>query len=631
MATDIYIDPSLGSGGSGTEPDPYGDLSLALSSGQVAASDTTFYFKCGTTQDLDAFATGTQVDINGKTGIIFKSYDTGARPIINGLTDVRTETWTAAATTPGTNGGGPTTDVYTMPYGTYATSGMSDASDGDTYRRERVFYNKVGLVQATDEYFVANGVDATCPIYWDGTYCYYYHVGGNPSADGTLIESLEERYFIRLNNGNDVTIQDIDIHGTRIIAETITSSITSIVFDNFRHYYACMGKSPISIRVSSSLVKIKGFKFINGSILDRSLTAGEEPRDAATPTNNTSFGSSNGIDLRDNIGDATGGTLGDSVTISDFTMTGFGHTFIQCLSTSDPAKQIAMRNILVENGLIQGGNSNHARGWAIGEHPVNADNVVRNIRLYQTRSASKIAGLRNAYYNIIGDSSLEDLSRNRSVAWGGVLGFDNWNGDTKGDVIQDCRVFNITFVNCENAPFLYDTGAVKNSSGNIVENVLFVDCGTSTTDTSTNGTCVYELGSNYTNSQTITWRNIRAYNSNEPTPSPVFHIIRSDGVGTDYTAATFTSTFSNVTDVVDSDPVIDASWIPGTGGSAYNAGATVTITGVDTDYDYYNNPRPGAGASNTAYDIGAVEYQDDSAAPVTAGTFSYSLRRKIAV
>ena len=85
--------------------------------------------------------------------------------------------------------------------------------------------------------------------------------------------------------------------------------------------------------------------------------------------------------------------------------------------------------------------------------------------------------------------------------------------------------------------------------------------------------------------------------------------------------------------VIVTDPEVNSTTFAITNtGSAYNAAADLSASSIfgEVGFDYNRNPRPGAGASGTAYDIGAVEYQDDSAT-ITMPAMSYSLRRKIMV
>ena len=85
-------------------------------------------------------------------------------------------------------------------------------------------------------------------------------------------------------------------------------------------------------------------------------------------------------------------------------------------------------------------------------------------------------------------------------------------------------------------------------------------------------------------------------------------------VDADYTGANDIST----------NPTLDANYTPDSAWTGVNGG---TSTGYSQDY--YSSPRPGAGTSSTAYDIGAVEYQDDSSAPQPSPLPAYTLRRKI--
>ena len=72
-ATTVYIDPSLGSNGSGTLASPRNTFV-----GLTITNNYTYKVKCGTTYTYSA-----ELSLAGRTGVIVTSYGSGAKPIMN--------------------------------------------------------------------------------------------------------------------------------------------------------------------------------------------------------------------------------------------------------------------------------------------------------------------------------------------------------------------------------------------------------------------------------------------------------------------------------------------------------------------------------------------------------------------
>lgn len=434
--------------------------------------------------------------------------------------------------------------------------------------------------------------------------------GGTPGGidgGGETIEIPRNEKLFNVSGSDNVSISDLTQYGGTycINYSPATAAVTSFTTDNMNVYLTALNRSGIAM-YGNVTYNISGVE-IKNCTLDKQMVFGED--------RGFSVGSANGMRFGKNIGPTDGsGVAGDGVWIHNCAINAYGHSGIVFDTyTSTDADRVRNNYGLVEKVTFDGAGTNHMRAFAV-DGDESKHHIFRNLLIKNTRSASHIGSSNSEYYNIIWDTIGDDLDPafTSDPSRGGAFDFfatDDFAPDPTG-VVSNNDIHDITIINSENAGIRVHGSNLRGGTGNTIRNVVLQECAVSPTpDNGPDGALINFYGGNQTQANGITWSNIVAYNStgnilarhpDSDTPTYTTYAIENS-------PGTVITTLSNWSLCYDGDPGISAgrSYIPSNTGSAYNAGVDTGIT-----IDYYNNPKPGVGDSSTAFDIGAVEYQD---------------------
>ena len=579
-------------------------------------SNTEYLILQGTTTTIGADSANGWLNLTGLTNVKFGIWESGGstKPIIDGLKDIGANTWTEVNDSDVPASG---TNKWRTPH--------SHVSGGANL--DRVFFDKVGQIRGS----AISDLSTTVRCYKKTGYIYVYSTtnpgtgGGSIDGVSTTIESFYDIELINIAAADQIFVDNIEFWGNEVIAiSPITANITQIEFTNFVNRYISINKTAINIQ-SDSTYNISGV-LVDNCTFDLHIQEGESgwPHARGSVVDN---GTSNAIHCKGQTGPSTGGSAGDGLWVKNSAFNGFSHSAIRAKAAKvgPPYDDWWTRCVLIENCTFDFTNTGHGRAFDIGDS--NCEVItVRNLYIYKSRSGAEIGSSGGEYYNIIVDTPLDDLTDGDSQRSGA---FELYTNNLQGGTVENNDIHSWTIANAEGNAITFHTGGMQSGTGNTIRNMLFVNCADDHPVSATHdGICIWLQGT-YTQMQTITWSNLVFYSdtySYNDSTDPIIYVDNASEVQTQYTLSDIGSGgVANFSSVYCTDPGLnETTFAISNTGSAYNAGYN-----VGTSYDYNNDQRPGAGDSSSAYDIGAVEYQDTSAAPVAGGSFRYSMRRKI--
>lgn len=607
---DKYIDPGV-TGGSptGNWGDAYGWDTV------VWSNDTTYHIRSNTTYQHDSASR--LIDFRGLSTVGIDVWDDGGTlPRIESFRDIKSLTWTDDAAGEGAN------------YWYTSSTGLAFINN-----RERVFADRVALKTLPNDQadWGAETLGTNdYRVWWDSarSRLYIYSTadpGGSPGGidgGGEALETLYDTDFVDIGGANGVTLKNFILDGgATMITNTLTSNLESLVVDSVEHYRNAVNRKIIDL-IGTTSFNMKGIE-VKNCTFDKTFTQNEDYL--------FTHASDDGLRFRGNVGPASG-SAGDGVHIHDCTFVDFGHNCFKFDETG--SDQVRNRYGLVEDCTMTFTKVNHGRAFAING-PNSASHVVRDLLITSAGAPIQFTGNGHEIYNLIIDSQRTDQDPqtgdpSASAYHSAAVAIDN---SASNESAINLYLHDITIYNSVNAAINFHTGAMGSSpSGNRFENILMDTCATTPTDATTARHAIVMRAGSYAAAQSITWKNCCVYHAsvakatliNNADGEEAYFITSTGGVSNINDDST---DLGNMSGFVEADPGLNTTtWQVSNTGSAYNAGVN-TGSGAD----YYNNPRPGAGASRTAYDIGAVEYQDDSGGSVSSAPHTYSLRRKIAV